>query len=193
MPAPDVNTNEQTMAWIMDTYSMHSRHTVTAVVTGKPMELGGSRGRPEATGRGCMMVTLKALKQLGMKPETARVVIQGFGNVGGMAARLMSAAGFRIVAIVEYDGAVYNPNGLDIAALQQHRKETGSITGFAGGEDMDRNEAMFLECDVLIPAATENVITPATRTACAARSCARAPTARPRRWPTRCWPRRKCS
>jgi glutamate dehydrogenase (NAD(P)+) len=158
VPAPDVNTNDQTMAWIMDTYSMHSRHTVTAVVTGKPMALGGSRGRPEATGRGCMMVTLKALAQLGMKPETARVVIQGFGNVGGMAARLMSAEGFKIVAIVEYDGAVYNPHGLDIAALQKHRRETGSITGFAGGEDMDRNEAMFLECDVLIPAATENVI-----------------------------------
>jgi len=158
VPAPDVNTNEQTMAWIMDTYSMHSRHTVTAVVTGKPMALGGSRGRPEATGRGCMMVTKKALTLLGMQPETSRVVIQGFGNVGGMAAKLMSAAGFRIVAIVEYDGAVYNPHGLDIAALQRHRKETGSITGFAGGEDMDRAEAMFLECDVLIPAATENVI-----------------------------------
>jgi len=158
VPAPDVNTNDQTMAWIMDTYSMHSRHTVTAVVTGKPMALGGSRGRPEATGRGCMMVTLKALAQLGMKPETSRVVIQGFGNVGGMAARLMSAEGFKIVAIVEYDGAVYNPHGLDIAALQKHRRETGSITGFSGGEDMDRNEAMFLECDVLIPAATENVI-----------------------------------
>jgi glutamate dehydrogenase (NAD(P)+) len=158
VPAPDVNTNEQTMAWIMDTYSMHSRHTVTAVVTGKPMALGGSRGRPEATGRGCMMVTLKALARLGMRPETSRVVIQGFGNVGGMAARLMSAEGFKIVSIVEYDGAVYNPHGLDIAALQKHRKETGSITGFAGGEDMDRAEAMFLECDVLIPAATENVI-----------------------------------
>jgi glutamate dehydrogenase (NAD(P)+) len=158
VPAPDVNTNDQTMAWIMDTYSMHSRHTVTAVVTGKPMVLGGSRGRPEATGRGCMMVTLKALAQLGMKPETSRVVIQGFGNVGGMAARLMSAEGFKIVAIVEYDGAVYNPHGLDIAALQKHRRETGSITGFTGAEDMDRNEAMFLECDVLIPAATENVI-----------------------------------
>ena len=158
VPAPDVNTNDQTMAWIMDTYSMHSRHTVTAVVTGKPMALGGSRGRPEASGRGCMMVTLKALTQLGMKPETSRVVIQGFGNVGGMAARLMSAEGFKIVAIVEYDGAVYNAHGLDIVALQQHRRETGSISGFAGGEDMDRNEAMFLECDVLIPAATENVI-----------------------------------
>jgi glutamate dehydrogenase (NAD(P)+) len=159
VPAPDVNTNEKVMAWIMDTYSMHARHTVTAVVTGKPMALGGSRGRPEATGRGCMIVTLRALERLGLKPQDSRVVIQGFGNVGGMAARLMTAMGFKIVAIIEWDGAVYNPHGLDIAALQKHRKETGSITGFAGGEDMDRNEAMFLECEVLLPAATENVIT----------------------------------
>ena len=159
VPAPDVNTNEKIMAWIMDTYSMHQRHTTTGVVTGKPMALGGSRGRPEATGRGCMMVTLKALQQLGIPYDKARVVIQGFGNVGGMAAKLMSAMGFHIVAIVEYDGAVYNPNGLDIAALQKHRHETGSITGFAGGEAMDKTEAMFLDCDVLIPAATENVIT----------------------------------
>jgi glutamate dehydrogenase (NAD(P)+) len=159
VPAPDVNTNEKMMAWVMDTYSMHARHTVTAVVTGKPMALGGSRGRPEATGRGCMMVTQKALQVLGIAPEAARVVIQGFGNVGGMAARLMTAAGFKIVAIVEYDGAVYHAHGLDIVALEKHRKETGSITGFAGGEDMDKGEAMFLPCDVLIPAATENVIT----------------------------------
>jgi glutamate dehydrogenase (NAD(P)+) len=159
VPAPDVNTNEKVMAWIMDTYSMHARHTVTAIVTGKPMSLGGSKGRPEATGRGCMMVTLKALELLGKKPEDATVVIQGFGNVGGMAARLMREVGFKIICIVEYDVAVYNPNGLDILALQRHRKETGSITGFPGGEDMDRKEAMFLPCDVLIPAATENVIT----------------------------------
>jgi glutamate dehydrogenase (NAD(P)+) len=159
VPAPDVNTNEQTMAWIMDTYSMHHRHTVTAVVTGKPMALGGSKGRPEATGRGCMMVTLKALELLGKDPRDSTVVIQGFGNVGGMAAKLMSARGFKIIAIVEYDGAVYNPHGLDIAALMAHRKETGSITGFPGGEDVDRGQAMFLPCDVLLPAATENVIT----------------------------------
>jgi glutamate dehydrogenase (NAD(P)+) len=159
VPAPDVNTNEKIMAWIMDTYSMHARHTVTAVVTGKPLELGGSRGRPEATGRGCMMVTLKALARFGMSPQSCRVVIQGFGNVGGMAARLMAAQGFHIICVIEYDGAVYNPQGLDIAALEAHRKETGSITGFARGEDMDRNEAMFLDCDVLLPAATENVIT----------------------------------
>jgi glutamate dehydrogenase (NAD(P)+) len=161
VPAPDMNTNDQTMAWIMDTYSMHVGHTATAVVTGKPLDLGGSRGRMEATGRGCLMVTEEALKHLGVQPEGARVVIQGFGNVGGMGARLMSRAGFKIVSIIEVDGAVYNPNGLDIEALWQHRKETGSITGFPGAEDMDQNEAMFLECDVLVPAARENVITSA--------------------------------
>jgi glutamate dehydrogenase (NAD(P)+) len=104
-------------------------------------------------------VTLRALERLGLHCEACRVVIQGFGNVGGMAARLMSAKGFKIICMIEYDGAVYNPNGLDIAALEKHRKETGSITGFSGGEDMDRAEALFLECDVLLPAATENVIT----------------------------------
>jgi glutamate dehydrogenase (NAD(P)+) len=159
VPAPDVNTNEQTMAWIMDTYSMHKRHTVTAVVTGEPLELGGSRGRPEATGRGCMFVTQQALKRFGLTPESTRVIIQGFGNVGGMAARLMSQQGFKIVSIVEYDGAVYNKHGLDIAALQKHRKETGSINGFSGGEAVDKDEAILMDCDVLIPAAHENVIT----------------------------------
>src|SRR5512142_1353255 len=117
VPAPDVNTNEKVMAWIMDTYSMHCRHTVTAVVTGKPMALGGSRGRPEATGRGCMIVTLKALQRRGIAPADCRVVIQGFGNVGGMAAKLMAREGFKIIAVIEYDGAVYNPNGLDVLAL----------------------------------------------------------------------------
>jgi len=162
VPAPDVNTNERVMAWIMDTYSMHMRHATTAVVTGKPMELGGSRGRTEATGRGCMIVTLQALKKFGLAPEDTRVVIQGFGNVGGMAAKLMAARGFNIVAIIEYDAAVYNPKGLDIAALRNHRAETGSIADFAGGETVDRKEALFLECDVLLPAATENVITSET-------------------------------
>ncbi len=158
VPAPDVNTNERTMAWIMDTYSMHVRQTMTAVVTGKPMSLGGSLGRPEATGRGCMLMAREALKKLGLDRRTPRVVIQGFGNVGGMAARLMSRLGYSIICIVEYDGAVYNANGLDIEALMAHRKETGSIRGFAGGEDKDKAEALFLECEVLVPAATENVI-----------------------------------
>jgi glutamate dehydrogenase (NAD(P)+) len=158
VPAPDMNTNEQTMAWIMDTYSMHKRTTVTAVVTGKPLNLGGSRGRPEATGRGCMIVTLQALKRFGIAPENCRVVVQGFGNVGGMAARLMSRAGFKIVSVIEYDGAVYNKHGLDVEGLMKHRKETGSIVGFAEAEAIDRDEAMLLDCDVLLPAAKENVI-----------------------------------
>ncbi|HTB15084.1 MAG TPA: Glu/Leu/Phe/Val dehydrogenase [Bryobacteraceae bacterium] len=159
VPAPDMNTNEQTMAWIMDTYSMHARHTQTAVVTGKPINLGGSRGRAEATGRGCMIVTEQALRKLGLERTSTRVVIQGFGNVGGMAAKLMSRAGFKIVCIIEYDGAVYNAKGLDIPALTKHRNETGSIRGFEGGEAIDKTEAMFLETDVLLPAAKENVIT----------------------------------
>ncbi|HZT28526.1 MAG TPA: Glu/Leu/Phe/Val dehydrogenase [Bryobacteraceae bacterium] len=159
VPAPDVNTNEKVMAWVMDTYSMHVRHTVTAVVTGKPMSLGGSRGRKEATGRGCLIVAQEALHRLGLDPASSRVVIQGFGNVGGMAARLMSRQGFKIICIIEYDGAVHNPNGLDVDALFEHRKETGSILGFSGGEDMDPGKAMFLECEILLPAATENVIT----------------------------------
>ncbi|HZT38271.1 MAG TPA: Glu/Leu/Phe/Val dehydrogenase [Bryobacteraceae bacterium] len=159
VPAPDMNTNEQTMAWIMDTYSMHMRRTTTAVVTGKPLNLGGSRGRAEATGRGCMIVTQQALRRFGLEPSETRVVIQGFGNVGGMAAKLMARAGFRIVCVIEVDGAVYNPRGLDVLALMKHRRETGSILGFPEAEDMDRDEALFLDCDVLLPAAKENVIT----------------------------------
>jgi glutamate dehydrogenase (NAD(P)+) len=159
VPAPDVNTNEQTMAWIMDTYSMHQRHTVTAVVTGKPYELGGSKGRTEATGRGCMIVTMEALRRFGLAPENTRVIIQGFGNVGGMAARLMSRQGFKVICIIEYDGAVYNPHGLDVEALMQHRSETGSIRGFPEAEEVDRDEALLMDCEVLVPAARENVIT----------------------------------
>jgi len=159
IPAPDMNTNQQTMAWIMDTYSMHMRRTVTAVVTGKPLDLGGSRGRTEATGRGCLIVCQQALKRFGWTPENTRVVVQGFGNVGGMAARLMSRAGFKVVSIIEYDGAIHNAAGLDIEALLEHRKQTGSITDFAGGENIDREEALYQECEILLPAAKENVIT----------------------------------
>src|SRR5579863_5123227 len=159
VPAPDMNTNEQTMAWIMDTYSMHARHTQTAVVTGKPVNLGGSRGRSEATGRGCMIVTEQALGRLGLERSSTRVVIQGFGNVGGMAAKLMARAGFKIVSIIEFDGAVYNAQGLDIAGLMKHRLLTGSILDFPEAENIGRDEAMFMETDVLLPAAHENVIT----------------------------------
>jgi len=140
------------MAWIMDTYSMRSGHTQTAVVTGKPIDLGGSRGRSEATGRGCMVVTEQALKRFGLERGNARVVIQGFGNVGGMAAKLMERAGFKVIAIVEYDGAVYNDKGLDIRALAAHRQKTGSVVDFDGGENLGREEAFFLETDVLMPA-----------------------------------------
>ncbi len=161
VPAPDVNTNPQTMAWIMDTYSMHKRQTCTAVVTGKPLSLGGSRGRTEATGRGCMIVTMQALRLYGLEPTSTRIVVQGFGNVGGMAAKLMSRAGFKIICVIEYDGAVYNPHGLDVEGLMKHRTETGSILGFPEAEDIDKDQAVFLDCDVFLPAARENVITSA--------------------------------
>ena len=162
VPAPDMNTNEQTMAWIMDTYSMHKRETTTSVVTGKPINLGGSRGRAEATGRGCLFVTLQALKHFKIAPTTVDVIIQGFGNVGGMAAKLMAREGIRITCIIEYDGAVYNPSGLDIEKLMAWRKQHGSIRHFPEGETISSAEALFLKCDVLVPAAKENVITSET-------------------------------
>src|SRR5438309_1390550 len=130
VPAPDVNTNEQTMAWIMDTYSMHMRQTVTAVVTGKPINIGGSRGRREATGRGIKIVCDQALKQLGLQPESTRVIVQGFGNVGSNAARLMAEAGYRIIGVIEVDGGLRNKNGIDVEALWQYRQRNGSIHGF---------------------------------------------------------------
>ena len=161
IPAPDMNTNEQTMAWIMDTYSMHKRETTTGVVTGKPLNLGGSLGRPEATGRGCLFVSREALKRFEIPPTRARVVIQGFGNVGGMAARLMAREGIKVVCIIETDGAVYNANGLDIEALLKHRRETGSILYFPEAQNLSAEDGLSLHCDVLLPAAKENVITAA--------------------------------
>ncbi|MFN9456583.1 MAG: Glu/Leu/Phe/Val family dehydrogenase [Acidobacteriota bacterium] len=162
VPAPDMNTNERTMVWIMDTYSMHRRETTTAVVTGKPLNLGGSRGRTEATGRGCLFVTKEALKKFQIPPTKARVVIQGFGNVGGMAARLMAKEGIKVIAIIETDGAVYNENGLDIEGLLKHRRATGSILDFPEATNLTNTEALCLDCDVLLPAAKENVITQET-------------------------------
>src|SRR5262249_40201373 len=116
------------------------------------------RGRTEATGRGCMIATMQALRKLGMEPSNTRVVVQGFGNVGGMSAKLMARAGFKVICVIEYDGAVYNPNGLDVEGLMKHRQETGSITGFPDAEDVDKDEALLMDCDVLLPAAKENVI-----------------------------------
>ena len=159
VPAPDVNTNEQTMAWIMDTYSMHMRQTVTAVVTGKPINIGGSRGRREATGRGIMIVCDEAVKKLGLSPEQTRVIIQGFGNVGSNAALLMSEAGYRIIGIAEVEGGLFNKNGIDVEALSQYRQRNRTVKGFPGAEPADPAELLLTECEILIPAATENVIT----------------------------------
>ena len=159
VPAPDVNTNEQTMAWIMDTFSMHMRQTVTAVVTGKPINIGGSRGRREATGRGIMIVCDEAIKKLGLQPESTRVIVQGFGNVGSNAALLMAQAGYKVIGIIEVTGSVYNKNGIDVAALSAYRQKHGTLAGFPGAEAADPAELLVTECDILIPAATENQIT----------------------------------
>jgi glutamate dehydrogenase (NAD(P)+) len=161
VPAPDVNTNEQTMAWMMDTYSMHMRQTVTAVVTGKPINIGGSRGRREATGRGAMIVCDEALKKFNMAREGTRVIIQGFGNVGSNAAKLMADAGYKIVGIAEYNGGLYNSHGINIDDLLEYRDRNNErgIVGFPGAEAADPRELLVADCDILIPAATENVIT----------------------------------
>jgi glutamate dehydrogenase (NAD(P)+) len=159
VPAPDMNTNEQTMAWIMDTYSMHVRHTVTASVTGKPLDLGGSRGRREATGRGCMIACDEALKRFGRSRESTRVIVQGFGNVGSQAARLMHEAGYKIVGVADIAGGVYHPRGLDVPALVEYVAETKTVSGFPGGEPIDSLAILEQDCEVLVPAATESVIT----------------------------------
>ncbi len=159
VPAPDMNTNEQTMAWIMDTYSMHMRQTVTAVVTGKPLNIGGSRGRREATGRGVLIICNEAMRKLNMRPETTRVIIQGFGNVGSNAAKLMADAGYKIIGIAEWDGGLYNGRGIDIDALLTYRQRNGTIVGFPGAEKANSADLLVTDCDVLVPAATENVIT----------------------------------
>jgi glutamate dehydrogenase (NAD(P)+) len=161
VPAPDVNTNEQTMAWIMDTYSMHVRHTSTASVTGKPLDLGGSRGRHEATGRGCMLICNEALKRLRMARDRTRVIIQGFGNVGSEAARSLHAEEYCVIGIAERDGGIYNPTGLDIPSLLDYRQKHGTIVGFPGSEPHDPKELLCAPCDILLPAATENQITSA--------------------------------
>jgi glutamate dehydrogenase (NAD(P)+) len=159
VPAPDVNTNEQTMAWIMDTFSMHSRQTVTAVVTGKPINIGGSRGRREATGRGIMIVCDEAIKKLGMRPESTRVIVQGFGNVGSNAALLMKQAGYKITGIIEVTGSIFNKNGIDVRAVSEYRQKHGTLAGFPEAEAADSAELLTTECEILIPAATENQIT----------------------------------
>src|SRR5213083_1796969 len=159
VPAPDVNTNERVMAWVMDTYSMRMGHTVTAVVTGKPVEMGGSLGRREATGRGCMIVTKEALKHLGMPVRGTTVAVQGFGNVGSVAAQLLMQEGCKIVAISDKSGGYYNEKGIDIDAALAHVRKTRHLEGFAGAQPITNDELLTLDVDVLVPAALENVIT----------------------------------
>jgi glutamate dehydrogenase (NAD(P)+) len=159
VPAPDVNTNEQTMAWIMDTYSMHARHTVTAVVTGKPVALGGSLGRREATGRGVMFTVNEAIKRYNLTPEQTTVVVQGSGNVGGIGAELMHKHGYKVTAISDVGGAIYNSNGLDIPAVLQYWRENRSFEGYTEADHVGNKELLEIECDVLAPCATENQIT----------------------------------
>ena len=159
VPAPDVNTNEQIMAWMMDTYSMHMRQTVTAVVTGKPINIGGSRGRREATGRGVLIVCDQAIKKLGLSRESSRVIVQGFGNVGSNAARLMAAAGYKIIGLDEVGGGLYNKNGINVEALWEYRQKNGTIQGFPDAEKYPAGQLITTDCEILIPAATENQIT----------------------------------
>ncbi len=160
VPAPDMNTNEQTMAWIMDTYSMHVRRTTTAVVTGKPIAIGGSKGRREATGRGVMLVCREAMKKLGRSPEDTRVVVQGCGNVGGVGALLLHREGYKVVSVSDMYGALYNPNGLDMPAVMDHLRGTGRLEAYSGADYIENSEGQLeLPCELLIPAATENQIT----------------------------------
>src|SRR5882724_11704795 len=159
VPAPDMNTNERVMAWVMDTYSMHVGHTVNAVVTGKPVEMGGSLGRREATGRGCMIVTREALAKLGMSLKGTRVAVQGFGNVGSVAAQFMEEQGMKVVAVSDKSGGLYDPKGLKIRELQAYVRQHRVLSEYKNADHFANNDLLTLDCDVLVPAALENVIT----------------------------------
>ncbi|VVE28874.1 Glu/Leu/Phe/Val family dehydrogenase [Pandoraea anhela] len=159
IPAPDVNTNEQIMAWMMDTYSMNEGSTATGVVTGKPISLGGSLGRREATGRGVFVVSCEAARRLGMDVRGARVIVQGFGNVGGIAARLFHEAGAHVIGVQDHTGTIYKSDGLDVPNLLKHVGETGGVGGFPAAETIKDEEFWSLDCEFLIPAALENQIT----------------------------------
>ena len=159
IPAPDVGTDAQIMAWFMDTYAMHQGQTTPGVVTGKPVSVGGSEGRVDATGRGVAFCTRQAAERLGISLAGGTVVIQGFGNVGGVTARLLSEIGCRIVAISDVTGGVYNPDGLDVRALRLYAQEHGGVAGFPGAQAVTNAELLELPCDVLVPAAIEGQIT----------------------------------
>ncbi len=161
IPAPDVNTNEQIMAWMMDTYSMNEGATATGVVTGKPIHLGGSLGRKDATGRGVFTVGVEAAHHIGLEIKGARIAVQGFGNVGGVAGRLFSEAGALVVAVQDHGGTIYKASGLDVPALLKHVTETGSVGGFAQAEVLSNDQFWDVDCEILIPAALETQITAA--------------------------------
>jgi glutamate dehydrogenase (NAD(P)+) len=159
IPAPDVNTNSQIMAWMMDTYSMHAGYTVPGVVTGKPISLGGSEGRNEATARGCVYTIVEAARHLGMDLTNSRVAVQGFGNAGSIAARLISDEGSTVVAVSDSTGGIHNPAGLDIDKVIGWKAEHGTVQGFPGAKDISNAQVLEVDCDILIPAALENQIT----------------------------------
>jgi glutamate dehydrogenase (NAD(P)+) len=159
IPAPDVNTNSQIMAWMMDTYSMHAGYSIPAVVTGKPLSIGGSEGRNEATATGVLFVTRRAARHLGMPLKGARVSLQGFGNAGSVAAKLFYNEGCKIVAVSDTQGGIYNEDGLDPAEVLRHKQARGSVAGFPRAQSIGIAEVLEVPCDVLIPAATEGVIT----------------------------------
>jgi glutamate dehydrogenase (NAD(P)+) len=159
IPAPDVNTNAQIMAWMMDTYSMHVGYTVPGVVTGKPISLGGSEGRNEATARGTVYCILEAVREIGMDITRAKVSIQGFGNAGSIAARLITDEGATVVAVSDSTGGIYNPDGLDIGRVNGWKKEHGTVQGMPGAQDISNSAVLEVDCDILIPAALENQIT----------------------------------
>jgi len=159
IPAPDVNTNAQVMAWMMDTYSMHQGYTVPGVVTGKPISLGGSEGRNEATARGTVFCIIEATRHLGMDLKKARVAIQGFGNAGSIAAKLISEEGATVVAVSDSTGGIHNPAGLDVTRVTNWKKEHGTVQGFPGSKDISNMEILEVDCEILIPAALENQIT----------------------------------
>ena len=159
IPAPDVNTNPQIMAWLMDTYSMHEGYSVPGVVTGKPIMLGGSAGRNEATGRGCVFAIQDAAPEIGLDLEGASVVVQGFGNAGAVAARLLHDLGAKVVGVSDSTGGIYNPNGLDIPAVQEHKARIRTVVGFPDSDIVTNEELLELPCDILLPAALEEQIT----------------------------------
>jgi glutamate dehydrogenase (NAD(P)+) len=159
VPAPDVNTTPQVMAWFMDTYSMHVRQNVPGVVTGKPLEIGGSRGRVEATGRGVTICALDEMNEMGIVPEQTSVVIQGFGNVGLYAAKLFAERGCKVVGISDVTGAYYNDQGIDVFGAIDHAQKNRNLEGFKGGDKISNAELLTSDCDVLVPAALEKVFT----------------------------------